>query len=372
MAYILAALAWFFAILFGLLTVSMLLMNNWLSASVLLIVVLLFLPPVTGFVQERFDFKLHPILRGLLIVGFLFVFVKLLTGGEVTSIYGSPEAKAKLLEIYDEKMTEWPVPYEDIFVETEYGKVHVIASGPADAPPMLLLHASSVAGWSWKHNVEGLSKEYRTYAIDLIGDAGKSEFTDLKHTMKNGKDQADLYKEIADKLGADKAYVVGASEGGFIGTNYAIHYPERVKKIVLAGPMGYSGVTQSVIRIMFTTFFPLKPIQESTFRWAFSDSEKLTNEFGKWFRLYMTAFNPNFKVRPTMFSAKERKSLKMPVMFVFGERDNLVGDTKAASELVQDVPDVRVEIVNAGHLMAAEQPGEVNGLITDFFKESAE
>ncbi len=43
------------------------------------------------------------------------------------------------MEIYDEKMMEWPIPYEDIFVDTEYGKVHVIASGPEDAPPMLLV-----------------------------------------------------------------------------------------------------------------------------------------------------------------------------------------------------------------------------------------
>ncbi len=71
----------------------------------------------------------------------------------------------------------------------------------------------------------------------------------MENVMKNGKDQAVLYTEIMDGLGIEKAYVVGASEGGFIGSNIAIHYPERVEKLALLGPMGYAGATQSVIRI---------------------------------------------------------------------------------------------------------------------------
>ena len=273
------------------------------------------------------------------------------------------------MEIYDVKMTDWPVPYEDVFVDTQYGKVHAIVSGPEDAPPMLLLHASAVSSWSWKFNVEELSKQYRTYAIDLIGDAGKSEFTSLKHIMKNGRDQAELYTEITGKLGVEKAYVVGASEGGFIGTNYALYHPERVEKLALLGPMGYAGAIKSSIRIMLAQFFPLKPIQESTFSWAISDSAKLKKEFGEWFLLMMTGYNPA-KVMPLPFSAEERQSLKAPVLFVFGERDNLVGDPEAARVLVQDIPNVRVEVLDAGHLMGAEQPEQVIALITEFFEES--
>jgi len=370
--YIWLILGWIFAILFGLLTISMLLLNNWTHALVLFLVVLLCLPPVSSFIQNQFGWSIHPLLRGVLIVGLLFVFVRLLLGTEVTSVYKSPEIKARFMEIYDEKMTDWPVSYEDVFVDTQYGVVHVIVSGPEDAPPMLLLHASGVASWSWKYNVEDLSRNYRTYAIDLIGDAGKSEFTSLDHILKTGQDQAELYTEITDKLGVDKAYVVGASEGGFIGTNYALYHPERVEKLVLLGPMGYAGATQSVIRIMFAQFFPLKPVQDSTFRWAFSDAAVLKADFEEWFRLLMSGYNANTKVMPLPFSAEERQSLQVPVLFVFGKRDNLVGDPEAAKALVQDIPNVQVEVVEAGHLMGGEQPEQVNALITGFFEESEE
>jgi pimeloyl-ACP methyl ester carboxylesterase len=367
MTYVLLTFGWIFSVLFAVLTVSMLLMNNWLSAAVLLLVVLLVLPPISSMIKARFGWPISFVVRFALVGILLFLFAKLLTGGERTSIYSSPEVEARFMEIYDEKMREWPVPYEVIFLDTKYGSVHVIASGPEDGPPMLLLHASGVAAWSWKHNVEALSREYRIYAVDLIGDAGKSKYTDFSNIMKTGRDQADLYAEITDELGVEKAYVVGASEGGFIGSNYALHYPERVQKLALLGPMGFSGALKSSLRITFAQFFPLKPIQNNTFSWAFSDSAKLKEEFGEWFPLLMSGTFPA-KVTPLPLSAEQRQNFQIPMMFVFGERDNLVGDPEAARALVQDIPDVRVEIVEAGHLMGAEIPDQVNKLIIEFFE----
>ena len=361
-------LGWVFAVIFGLLTVSMLLLHNWLEALVLFLVMLLCLPPVTTFLQDQFGLFIHPLLRVLLIAGLLFLFVRLLLGGEATSIYASPDVQEQFSAIYDEKMTEWPVPYEDRYLDTEYGKIHVIVSGPEDGAPLLLLHASGVASWSWKYNIAELSQYYRAYTIDLIGDAGKSELASMDHVLQTGEDQANLYAEIADQLGVDRAAVIGASEGGFIGSNYAMHYPERVDKLILLGPMGYAGATRSVIRIMFAQFFPLKPIQDRTFSWAFSDATALKADYNEWFRLLMTGIRPA-KVMPLPYTAEQRQRLQVPVLFVFGERDNLVGDPEAATRLVQDVPDARVEVVNAGHLMAGELPEQVNALILKYLAE---
>jgi pimeloyl-ACP methyl ester carboxylesterase len=234
---------------------------------------------------------------------------------------------------------------------------------------MLLLHASGVSSWSWKYNVEELSQSYRTYAIDTLGDVGKSEYASFDNILKTGEDQANLYAEIADELGIDKAVIVGASDGGAIASHYALNYPERVEKLALLGPMGYAGANESIIRIMFAQFFPLEPIQKSTFKWAFSDSDKLIEEFGEWFTLTMTGYTGGaIRVAPSMLSAEQRQSFQMPVMFIFGTRDNLVGDPEAAQALVQDIPDVRVEIVEAGHLMGGEIPNECNQLILEFFK----
>jgi pimeloyl-ACP methyl ester carboxylesterase len=358
-------LGWLLGILFGLLTLSMALMRNWLQAIPLLAATLIVLPPVRALIEQQTGVTLSFLVVGLLVAVLLAAFALLGSINKPTSIYKSPQVKARFMEIYDAKMKEWPVPYESLYVDTSYGQVHVIISGPEDAPPMLLLHASGVPAWSWKYNVEELGQRYRTYAIDLIGDAGRSEYDSLDNRMRNGQDEAELYAEITDQLGVVQACVVGASEGGFVGTQFALHAPERVEKLVLLGPMGYSGATQSVFRIMFAQFFPLKSIQESTFRWAFSDDPKLGQEFGEWFRLIMTGLKP-VKVAPLPLKPEQRQRIQVPVLMVLGKRDNLVGDPAKATALVQDIPDIRIEVLDTGHLVGAEQPQQVNTLILEF------
>ena len=78
--------------------------------------------------------------------------------------------------------------------------------------------------------------------LRLAADAGVPSI----HVVRR-EDQADLYADIMDRLGIDgSAIVVGASEGGFIGTNFALYAPERVEKLALLGPMGYAGAIQSI------------------------------------------------------------------------------------------------------------------------------
>jgi hypothetical protein len=49
------------------------------------------------------------------------------------------------------------------------------------------------------------------------------------------------------------------------------------------------------------------------------------------------------------------------VLLVLEARDNLVGDPA----LVQEVPDIRVEVLDTGHLIGAEQPEQVNALMVE-------
>lgn len=359
------ALGWSFSLLFGLFALSMLLLGNWLSALLLIPVLSLCLPPVTRLLRSELDLTLHPGLRALLVIALLFLVLRGVSSSEADSIYRSPEVRTRMMMIYEAKMREWPVPYESRFVQTRYGSVHVVACGREDAEPLLLLHASGAGSWSWKENIGPLSDHFRVYAVDLIGDAGKSEYYDLDDTLKNRLDQAALYREITDKLGVGRAHVVGASEGGFIGTNYALYAPDRVDKLVLLAPMGYRGSLSSVLRMTLAQLFPLRPVQTATFRWAFSESETVKAEMEEWFMLLLSGVYP-VKVPPLPFKAEARASLEVPVLFIFGERDNLVGDAWEAARIVENIPNAQARVVDAGHLMATEIPDEINALLLEF------
>jgi pimeloyl-ACP methyl ester carboxylesterase len=148
--------------------------------------------------------------------------------GNGLSIYKKPEYEKKLMSIYDSRLADWPLHYKSIFLDTSYSKVHVIVSDPEDAPPILLYHVSELAAWSWLPNIAVISKQYRTYAVDHIGEAGKSVLKDTDVFPKDGKALSDFYIEISNKLGVQSAVIIGESNGGCIALNYALYTPKRV------------------------------------------------------------------------------------------------------------------------------------------------
>jgi pimeloyl-ACP methyl ester carboxylesterase len=120
-----------------------------------------------------------------------------------------------------------------------------------------------------------------------------------------------------------------------------------------------------VLRIVVAQLFPLKTIQDDTITWAFGNKPAVRSAFDKWFRVVMADTFPR-KARPVQFTSSQLSSLSMPVLFVLGKDDNLVGDPRVSRALTQDIPDVRVKVLDTGHLIAVEQPQQVNQLIIGF------
>ena len=360
-------LALLFCLLFGILAISMFLTANYLRGLILLVVILLLLPPLQTFFQRQAGMAIHPLARLVLVIVFVAIFGWSMASQKKTSIYFDPGKQAQLMKIYDAKLADWPVPFETGFVDTSYGKVHVIISGKKDSQPLLLLNAGQMAGWSWQPNVGRLGEHFRTYAIDTIGEPGKSELSDINHFPQDGKELSDLYLEITSGLGIEKAYWVGASNGGFIAANFAIHYPERMEKMVLLGPMGLTPSTnENIVRITLSQLFPLKPIQNSTLRWAFGDDPALLEQIDEWFRLVMSGTAPQ-QPPPRTMAAQELKLVAVPTLLVLGKKDSLMGDLNAVRRLASNVPDIDIVEIDAGHLMGMEKPQETNELILNFF-----
>ena len=359
--------SWLLGLVFVFLFLLALFSRHWPASALALAAALLALPPVRSWAAHGWASRLPRWLPGLLIplLFVLFVFVIFKGMGNKRSIYKTPEIRSRLMAIYDTRMEQWPVPYETRDIETEYGRVHVIICGPADGPPLVLLHASAMSSWSWLYNVEGLAARYRTYAVDTIGDAGKSVLADATRAPENGTDMARLYADILDKLGVERASFIGASQGGFIATNMAILKPDRVDKLVLCGPMGYGGTNASVLRILLTTMFPVKPLHASTLRWAFGDDPKVQEAVGEWFRLILEGVISR-QPRPRVFSRAELSTLDLPVFLILGRRDGLVGHPRNSLSAAEAIRGLKVEILDTGHLVSAEKPEEFNRLVLEF------
>lgn len=149
------------------------------------------------------------------------------------TIYKTDENKSLIYKLYDSKLAKWYEPYEIVEVQSRFGKTNIIASGDKNAPPILLIHAMGVTATMWYPNVSELSKTHRVYAINTIGDLGKSELSDMDNYPKNGQDYSKWLNEIMEKLQINKCDVIGASMGGWISMNCAIYSPEKINHLIL-------------------------------------------------------------------------------------------------------------------------------------------
>src|SRR5437868_3070774 len=97
------------------------------------------------------------------------------------SAYTSEAGYAAMMQWYTTSMAKSKVPYESRSVATRYGETHLLAAGPADAPPVVFLHGMEGSALSWKPQVSQLATSFRTYALDIIGSCGKSAAVRLSH-----------------------------------------------------------------------------------------------------------------------------------------------------------------------------------------------
>lgn len=149
------------------------------------------------------------------------------------SIYKSAAARAKILALYDRQIRELHIPYKDIYVETSFGKTHLILCGDERKPPLLVFHGgNATTAYNLKY-CSFLLPHFHIYAVDTIGHPGKSAETSLSpFSQAYGK----WAKEVIEKLGYRQMACFGGSFGAGILVKLMCAAPNLVSQSVLLVP----------------------------------------------------------------------------------------------------------------------------------------
>ncbi|HXU28694.1 MAG TPA: alpha/beta hydrolase, partial [Bacteroidia bacterium] len=229
------------------------------------------------------------------------------------------DEKQTYVQAYNKSLTLWEIPFEEKEVKTNLGNAHVIVCGPVNAEPVVLLHGMNASSTMWYPNIKSLSQQYRVYAIDFFMEPGKSAYQGkVNHT-----DQiVNWYYEIFDQLNLKKINLVGASRGGWLAINIALHSKSRINKIALLSPA--------------QTFFWIKPGAKVISNITYSISPKrkrlrsvmqtMTFDIDKINEIYINQYYLATKkatlhtcfLQMTPFSDKQLESLNMPVLVLIG------------------------------------------------------
>ena len=287
------------------------------------------------------------------------------------TIYRSPGAEHRIIELYDGFVDAWPVSADEADIGSRWGTVHVLSWGPVDGRPLLLCHAASMATISWLPNAAALAGAgFRCHAVDYIGEGNKSRLTDREVYPKSGTELGELYAALMDELGIASSPVVAASAGGHVALRLALTAPERVERLVLAGPMGITPLgLGSMLRMMAASMLPRPSVTARTSRWALGTAPSVTERYGAWFTAVLEAVaSPPRVARPVTLQPDEFRRIEAPVLLLLGSRDPLVGDPARAAERAAALPELHVETLDSSHLVAVERADEVNPLMVEFLQ----
>ncbi len=101
---------------------------------------------------------------------------------------------------------------------------------------LLLLHGKNFSGAYWRTTIAALTKNgYGVIAPDQIGFGKSSKPLHYQYTFQQ---LAFNTLAVLDSLGIDQVSVLGHSMGGMLATRFTLMFPERVKKFILANPIG--------------------------------------------------------------------------------------------------------------------------------------
>jgi pimeloyl-ACP methyl ester carboxylesterase len=291
------------------------------------------------------------------------------------AFFKTEAAEARYMAAYDAVLAKWPVAYEEITVPTRLGATHVIASGPADAPPLVLLHAMMATATVWRPNVEALSEHFRVYAVDTVGQGGR---TVASRKIESRRDYADWLNDLFDGLGIARASIVGNSYGGFIALNQAAMAPERIDRMVLISPTGFVSVMplfrsmiyqalKGTLRRVFGAGGPRPDILA-----AIAGQAGFNEEDEDWLALGRQLMDGSKRINmimPAVLSDAELGAIQAPTLLLIAEHEILYEPHSTLRTAMTRMPGLEGEIVaDAHHLAAMAQPDAVNARIVAFLR----
>jgi pimeloyl-ACP methyl ester carboxylesterase len=305
-------------------------------------------------------------------------------GDQITlpSPFKSAPGKAQYLAAYERLMRLWPVPYEPLDLTGRFGRTHVVASGPTNAPPLMLLHGYLATLTMWSANTADLSRDYRVYAIDVMGQPSKS-IPDPTAPIAGRADFVMWLTEVLDALHIDRAAVVGMSYGGWLTLNYAIGAHERVTKIALLSPAGsfLPNVRQFTLRALPIMVFRRRFLVESFLHWlTFKDNlrdpgvRRFTAYQVDLFHLGQKHFRQQretLKVAPLPYSDAELRGLQVPTLLLIGQQEVLYDPAAALERARRLIPTFEGELVaRAAHDMSYSRHDVVDARVLRFLKDA--
>lgn len=259
-----------------------------------------------------------------------------------TSVFKSPERRDAMRSCYRGILSKFP--FEQMYLDTRFGKTFILAAGDKLHTPIVLLHGSNSNSAFWFPELMALSANFRVYAVDILGEAGNSE--EFRPDL-DSNDFADWLRETQDALGIESSIVIGNSLGGWMSLKFATTYPKRVSKLVVIAAAGLAPVHKQFLQKVDdarqddgTVPVTAEIVGESS----------IPKEILEFMNLIAQSYNPIQEL--PIFHDEQLLKLSMPLVFIGGEDDVVINTADSEKRLLRLLPSAKTIMVpNCGHVI---------------------
>lgn len=278
------------------------------------------------------------------------------------------------------------------YIQTNGIRLHYVTQG--EGPLMILLHGFPEFWYSWRHQIEAFSEDYKVVAIDMRGYNNSDKPKD-----KSAYALAELIKDVEGVvrgLGYERCVLVGHDWGGAIAWAFAYAYPQMLDRLIvlnLPHPAKFAEglrTPQQLLRSWYIALFQLPLLPEwllqanhyaairSVFKSQAVNPEAFTEEdldayvaaaakpgaLTSMLNYYRSAFNSEGFLNQTW------GVLQVPTLMIWGENDAALGKelTYGTQDLVSDF-EIRY-IPQCSHWVQQEQPALVNQYMQAFLERA--
>lgn len=261
------------------------------------------------------------------------------------------------------------------FIDINGQEIHYKERGEGEQA-IILLHGFASSEFSWREVLEPLSAHSRVVAFDRPGFGLTERILNWQGESPYTSDyQADLVVRLMDKLGIQKAILIGNSAGGTIAMDTYLTYPDRINGLVLVDPAVYTGGgTPDFLRPLLHTpqmdrIGPL--IVRNIQNWgrsfaesAWYDPTLITDEIWNGYSKPLMVENWD-QALWQLTKASEASNLPevldqfdVPVLVITGEYDEIV-PAEESIQLAGELPQANLVVIpNCGHVPQEECPAE--------------
>jgi len=248
-----------------------------------------------------------------------------------------------------------------------------VEHGVGGAGPVVLLHGFPLNGAMWDEVVPALADRYHVIVPDLRGHGA----TEAPHGPYEIADHAADVLALIDRLGVERAAIVGLSMGGYIAIQLMARAPERFSAVVLADTTGRGDseerrrgrATQAeVIRTDGLDAFADLVLPRMFAPSVFVERPALVERF----RQTITSQRPHAVIaalqglasRPEMLDALAQVDL--PTLVLVGSEDAVTtpDDARDLAAVIQGA--TLVVLQGAGHMSCWEDPAAFNTAVRNF------